>query len=121
MSKNALKPNAKPSRTGKLSKKVSSLFPFSNEMSKMLLIQNLRFYTFMFFLALIYIANQNAAVKTIRNIGKAREELKSISWENNSIKSQLMYNCMQSQISDKVQSLGLQPLETAPHKVEKKD
>ncbi len=80
--------------------------------------KNIDFIFYLAFLAIIYIANSHYAVKTIKEIRGIQVELEKISWESNARKSELMYESMQSRVSEKVEHLGLKPLEDKPRKIE---
>jgi len=78
---------------------------------------NIHFIFYVAFLGIIYIANSHYAVQTIKEIKVIQADLKSISWESNSKKSDLMYQSMESIVAQKVKRLGLEELETKPKKI----
>ena len=105
MAKNKLKGAAAP---GKPSRQLSL---FSNlSANAYYLFDNVPFVFFCALLAIMYIANSHYAVRTIKEVKVLQEELKRISWESNSRKSQLMFESMQANVAQKVHHLGLREL-----------
>lgn len=86
-------------------------------MTAFYLFNNVHFIFYIAFLGVIYIANSHYAVQTIKEIRGIQEELTTISWESNSKKSELMYQSMESIVSQKVHHLGLEELTTTPKKI----
>ncbi len=86
-------------------------------MTAFYLFNNVHFIFYLAFLGIIYIANSHYAVQTIKEIKLIQEELRSTSWESNSKKSDLMYQSMESVVSEKVKHLGLKELERNPKKI----
>ena len=72
----------------------------------------------MAFLGVIYIANSHYALKVIKEIKSIQSDLQKTSWESNSIKSDLMYESMQSRVLEKVGHMGLKTLSGKPKKIE---
>ncbi len=89
----------------------------SLNMTAFYLFNNIHFIFYLAFLGVIYIANSHHAVQTIKEIKELQSELKEISWESNSKKSDLMYQSMESNVSHKVHHLGLKELKTTPKKI----
>lgn len=81
------------------------------------LTENFGYIAFCAFLGIIYIANSHNAVRTIREINQINEDLKKITWESNSMKSELMFSTMQSQVAKKVAPMGLEELRQPPFKI----
>lgn len=82
------------------------------------LVRNLPFFFFLTFLGVIYIANAQFAIRTVKEISRLQEQLKREGWDSNSRKSELMYESMQSRIAEKVFVLGLRTLSDKPKKIE---
>lgn len=86
-------------------------------MTAFYLFNNIHFIFYVAFLGIIYIANSHYAVQTIKEIKVLQAELKKTSWESNSKKSELMYQSMESIVSQKVHHLGLRELTDNPKKI----
>lgn len=86
-------------------------------MTAFYLFNNIHFIFYLAFLGIIYIANSHHAVKTIKEINVLQTELRKVSWESNSKKSDLMYQSMESNVAAKVNKLGLKELATNPKKI----
>jgi hypothetical protein len=117
MAQNKLKQStiAKP-QSKRSSKKQPAVMNGLN-MTAFYLFNNIHFIFYVAFLGIIYIANSHYAVQTIKEIKVIQGDLKSISWESNSKKSDLMYQSMESIVAQKVKRLGLEELETNPKKI----
>lgn len=76
--------------------------------------KNINFIFFLAFLGIIYIANSHYAVKVIKEIKEKQQILEKTSWESNTLKSELMYESMQSRIMEKVNDLNLKPISGKP-------
>ena len=75
---------------------------------------------FIFFLALLaifYIANTYMAEKTIRDIGKVKNELKELRYEYITVKSELMFLCKQSQVTKSLESTDIKESTKPPQKI----
>ena len=68
---------------------------------------NFSFLLFLGFLALVYIANAHYAEKNVREIQALQKEIKELKWHYTSIKSEVMYKSIQSQIDASVDPSGL--------------
>jgi hypothetical protein len=84
------------------------------------LFENIQFVFYLAFLGVIYIANSHYTNKSLKQIQVLQEELRKIGWESNSRKSDLMIQSMQSKVAQKVEHLGLRPLEEQPYKIKNK-
>lgn len=116
MAENKLKqPASVPKR--KVKPKKQPAFMNGLNMSAFYLFNNIHFIFYLAFLGIIYIANSHYAVQTIKDIKVIQSELRSISWESNSKKSDLMYQSMESIVAQKVKRLGLEELEDNPKKI----
>ncbi|BDS12858.1 FtsL-like putative cell division protein [Aureispira anguillae] len=121
MAENKLKQSttAAPKRQSKPRKQPA--FMNGLNMSAFYLFNNIHFIFYLAFLGVIYIANSHYAVQTIKEIKAIQKDLRSISWESNSKKSDLMYQSMESIVAKKVKKMGLEELETNPKKIINKD
>ncbi len=68
---------------------------------------NFSFLLFLGFLGIVYIANAHFGEKRVREIQRLQKEIKELKWEYMSIKSNLMFRSMQSQIDTSVDKEGL--------------
>lgn len=118
MAQNRLKSAEPPKRKPKASKKKKRAPIFGSlNISAFYLFKNIHFIFYLALLGVIYIANSHYAIQTIKEIKIIQKDLKKISWESNSKKSDLMRLSMQSRVADKVYHLGLRDLDTKPEKV----
>lgn len=79
--------------------------------------KELPFMVFLLFLIIIFISNTFWAQSTVRKINKYKEEVKELRIKSISVKAKLMDNTRQSQISNKVKSLGLTESLMPPKKI----
>ena len=107
--------NSKIEKKSKPHKKSAHLNGFN--MSAIYIFNNIHFIFYLAFLGVIYIANSHYAVQTIKDIKSMQAELRAVSWESNSKKSDLMFQSMESIIAGKVHHLGLLELQTNPKKL----
>lgn len=119
MAENRLKQPNSTTTTASPSKKAKKQAPFMAglNMSAFYLFNNIHFIFYLAFLGIIYIANSHYAVQTIKEIKNIQSDIKAISWESNSKKSDLMYQSMESIVAKKVARLGLEELQTNPNKI----
>jgi hypothetical protein len=61
---------------------------------------NFSFLIFLGFLGIVYIANAHLAERSVRRIQSLQKEIRELKWEYTSIKSQTMFNSMQSKIDE---------------------
>jgi hypothetical protein len=78
------------------------------------LIKHVPFALFLSLLAVLYIANGHYTDNTIRNIGKAQQELKQEQYMYKTLKAEVMYRSKESELSKAVEPLGLKRLEEPP-------
>jgi hypothetical protein len=86
-------------------------------LSAQLVLRNLPFVFFLAFLAVIYIANAHYSERTVREIQGLQDELKELRWKYMSLKSELMYNSMQSEVEKKALEEGLSQGRNLPKKI----
>lgn len=77
----------------------------------------LPFIIYVAFLGMIYIGNQNFAVKHIRDIDKTSKEVKELSWDFKTLKAELMQKSTQTEVAKKVDTLGLKEPVEPPKKI----
>lgn len=77
----------------------------------------LPFIIYVALLAMIYIGNQNFAVKNIRGIDKLSKEVKELSWDFKTLKADLMLKSTQTEVFKKVDTLGLSIPVEPPKKI----
>ena len=80
-------------------------------------IQLLPFAMFLVFLAMIYIANQYAALRRVKEIENTTKELKDLRNEHISTKSELMYQSKISEIAKRLENKGIKESLTPPKKI----
>lgn len=71
------------------------------------IMQNLNYFLFLSFIAVVYIANGHMADKTLRGINKTEQEIKDLQYQFKTIKSEVMFKSEESQIGQVVKPLGL--------------
>lgn len=76
---------------------------------------------FMAGLAIIYIANSHYADRLIRRSDKLSKEIKELRSEYITIKSDLMYRSMQSEVVKRLEATGVKELTSPPKKISVKD
>jgi hypothetical protein len=77
----------------------------------------LPFLVFLCVLVMIYIANSHMAVKNIRDIDRLNKEVKELSWEYKSLKSDLMFKSKLTEVAKTVDTLGIKELVEPPKKI----
>lgn len=78
---------------------------------------NMPYFIFLTFLGIIYIANSQYAVQTVKDINQLQVDLRQVGWESNSKKAELMYESTRAQMFEKVYPLGLRQLQDKPKKI----
>lgn len=81
---------------------------------------NLSYLLFLGFLGIVYIANAHFSEKRVRDIQRLQKEIKELKWEYMSIKSNLMFRSMQSQIDTSLEQTGIDLYENGPKVIEVK-
>ena len=74
----------------------------------------LPFAIYLFFLAMIYIANSHQAEKVIVNTGRLQNRVKELRSEYISLKKELMSNGRQTEVQKKVALSGLKSIKSQP-------
>lgn len=82
---------------------------------------NLPFVCYLAFLAVIYIFNAHSSERSLRKMDAMKQEVKDYRWQYMNLKQELMYGSTQSQLTDNLKELELQPLATSPKKLKIKD
>jgi Bacteriodetes cell division protein (FtsL-like) len=70
-------------------------------------LKNIRFFLFVAFLGVLYIANGHYGDNTIRKINNLGKENKELLWEYKTLNGNLMFQSKQSQLGKAVEPLGL--------------
>lgn len=78
---------------------------------------DMKFFIFLFCLAMIHITNNHWAMTQMRNVNKLGRELKEKRWDYLTTKSDLMNKSKQSEVVKQVQILNLKELVNPPYKV----
>ncbi len=88
-------------------------------LSREIVFKNIWFIIFLFFLALIYIANRNHAEKIVRDTVRLKKEVDELKAEQLTITSMLMKISQQSEVERLVvkHNLDLYPSEEPPYKI----
>jgi hypothetical protein len=71
------------------------------------ILNNLVFFLFVAFLAVLYIANGHEADKTIRDINITAREIKELKYEYKTLKSEEIFRSRQAQVVQAASALGL--------------
>ena len=79
--------------------------------------KNIPYLIFIAVIALVYIGNTYYAEKTFRQIERTKTELKELRFHYISAKSSLMYYSKLSEISKRVQQMGLEETTKPPYKI----
>lgn len=77
-------------------------------------VQNIPFFLFMAFLAVLYIYNGHLADKLTRKIGVAEKHIKELQYEYKSAKSEVIFRSKASELVRAVEPLGLKELDKPP-------
>ncbi|MCH2082029.1 MAG: hypothetical protein MK226_06525 [Saprospiraceae bacterium] len=83
-------------------------------------LKNLPFIAFLGLLAMIYIANARLAERNVRHIQVLQKELKEMRWMYMSLQSENMYNSMRSEVTERVDEMGLKVNRRKPKIIEVK-
>ncbi len=92
-------------------------FDFNALVSMENITANAPFILFLFFLVLVYIGNTHEMETTVRDIDRTKDQLKQVRWRYMSAKSELMYNCKQTEVASAVRTMGLRELKSPPNKI----
>mgnify|MGYP005843933997 CR=1 FL=1 len=86
-------------------------------------VKSVPFFLFLSFLAIVYISNGYYAEDTVRALNNVNNELKELSSEYISTKSELMFRSKQSEVARALEPYGIKESVTPPKKivVSKKD
>lgn len=79
--------------------------------------ESMPFIIFLAFLGMLYIGNRHYAENTIRRIDKLNKEVKELSWDFKTLKADLMLKSTQTEVSKKVDTLGLKEPVAPPIKI----
>ncbi len=85
--------------------------------SAKLILKNLPFVLFLFFLATIYIANAHYAEKQVRTIQSMQKEVKDLRREYNALKAEMMFKSKETEVAEGVEKLGLRRPSRSPKKI----
>lgn len=81
------------------------------------IVRNIPFIAFVVFLCVLYIANNQNAIETQRQLNRKHEALKELRWKYMDIKSRLMNAGMETEIIRSAASLGLKPMTLPAYKI----
>jgi hypothetical protein len=93
-------------------------FIFGDILKKQQFIGLLPYILFVTFLTMVYITNSYYAEKTVREIDKTNNDLKELSSEYISIKSELMFKSKPSEVAKMVVNTGIKESVVPPGKIE---
>lgn len=82
---------------------------------------NLPFVCYLALLAVIYIFNAHASERSLRKMDSLKNEVKDYRWQYMNLKQELMYGSTQSQLTNNLKELELEPLGKTPKKLIIKD
>jgi capsule polysaccharide modification protein KpsS len=77
-------------------------------------VQNIQFFFFIAFLAVLYIFNGHYSDKLARKITTTEKHIKELEYEYKTIKSEVIYRSKASELANAVAKIGLKPLTTPP-------
>lgn len=126
MNKIKEKPNEKKAKelnkTTGLTKLLNDIVT-GNILTRESVVNSAPFFLFLLFLAIVYISNGYYAEDTVRALNNVNNELKELSSEYISTKSELMFRSKQSEIARALEPYGIKESVTPPKKivVSKKD
>ncbi|QES90869.1 FtsL-like putative cell division protein [Rhizosphaericola mali] len=98
-------------------KSAKPLSTFKKAVNYQWVMNNLGFFLFLAFLAVIYIANGHVADKIIRETNTAGSEIKELQFEYKTLKSELMFQTKEAEIIKAVAPLGLKLSSTPPMRI----
>lgn len=81
------------------------------------IVRNVPFLAFVVLLGVFYIANNNAAIETQRELDKQQKLLKELKWRNMDAQSKLMNAGMEAEIIRKGAIIGMSPLMMPAYKI----
>jgi hypothetical protein len=81
------------------------------------IVRNVPFLAFFVLLGVFYIANNNAAIETQRELDKQQKLLKELKWRNMDAQSKLMNAGMEAEIIRKGAAIGMSPLMMPAYKI----
>ena len=87
-------------------------------LSAFYVIEQLPYIFFVGFLGLIYIANSHSTVAKVKQINALKYDIEKLSWQCNSLKSEIMFESMESEIAKKVNKVGLLPKDVHVRKIQ---
>ncbi|MFC0771908.1 FtsL-like putative cell division protein [Terrimonas alba] len=77
-------------------------------------VRQIPFFSFLTFLAVLYIYNGHLADKTVRNISRTTREVRELQHEYKTVKGEVMFRSKQSELVKAVEPLGLKELMESP-------
>lgn len=81
------------------------------------IVNNVPYLAFIVLLGVFYIANNNAAIETQRELDKQQKLLKELHWRNMDAQSKLMNAGMEAEIIRKGAVIGMRPLMMPAYKI----
>lgn len=81
------------------------------------IVKNVPYLAFIVLLGVFYIANNNAAIETQRELDKQQKLLKELNWRNMDAQSKLMNAGMEAEIIRKGSIIGVKPLMMPAYKI----
>ncbi len=86
-------------------------------LSRRMVVRNIPFVFFLALVALVYISNTYYAEKTYKEIEQAKSELKELRYQYITVKSNLMFESTEVEISRRASKLGLKATLVPPYKI----
>lgn len=111
-----IQPKREPAKEGSATNFFRKLFA-EGVVSKEAATDMLPYLIFLCVLGMVYIANSHMAMKNIRDIDKLNREVKELSTEYKSLKSDLMFKSKMTEVAKKVDTLGIKELIEPPKKI----
>ena len=78
---------------------------------------NLPFVCYLALLAIVYIYNAHASERSLRRIDALKKEVQDYNWQYQSLKQEITYGSIQSQLAKNLEELQLKPIGKAPKKL----
>ncbi|MEM1215096.1 MAG: FtsL-like putative cell division protein [Bacteroidota bacterium] len=82
------------------------------------ILKNLGYFSFLGFLAVLYIGNAHLAERNVRRIQELQRDIREKRWSYMSLQSENMYNSLRSEVVDRVRDDGLRLHRGEPIKIE---
>lgn len=100
-----------------MAKRKDAFTPLREFQISRFILQNLMYFLFLGFLAVLYIANAHLAEGNVRQIQVLQREIRELRWHYMSLQSENMYNSLRSEVVESVRDDGLRLHRGEPIKI----